>query len=309
LHYVCVLCRRLAAALLLLIAFNPTAVANIGAAAQAKRASFGESIPNLSLFLDRLMMAESGGRDTAANPRSSAVGPFQFIRSTFIDVTRRHFPRHVSELTDAQVLELRTSREFARAVAEVFTLENAAYLRAQGLTPSLPNLRLAFLLGASGAAKVLQAQPQRRLSDILEPSVIRANPFMVGMTASGLVAKTIRDIYGRSHVASADAQGTARPDAKQQPTSPVAAAKAAGAPQITVKCNTKLAPCRRWIALQQQKQLKQPKTRDAQQSQKMRDAQQSQKTRDAQQPQKTRDAQKPQKTRDAQTTAGRGKKV
>ena len=47
----------------------------------------------LDTFLDRLMIAESGGRLDARNPRSTAVGPYQFIVSTFIDVARRNFPR------------------------------------------------------------------------------------------------------------------------------------------------------------------------------------------------------------------------
>ena len=42
-------------------------------------------------FLDRLMTAESAGRVNAKNPRSTALGPFQFIKSTFLELTRRHF--------------------------------------------------------------------------------------------------------------------------------------------------------------------------------------------------------------------------
>ena len=44
-------------------------------------------------FLDRLMGAESAGRSHAKNPRSSALGPFQFINSTFLAVMRRAVPR------------------------------------------------------------------------------------------------------------------------------------------------------------------------------------------------------------------------
>jgi hypothetical protein len=51
-------------------------------------------------FLDRLMGAESAGADHAKNPRSTAVGPFQFIKATFLEVTRRHFPTEVAGLTD-----------------------------------------------------------------------------------------------------------------------------------------------------------------------------------------------------------------
>lgn len=205
-------------------------------------------VPQLSHFLDRLMHAESGGRDTAANPRSSALGPFQFIKSTFISIARRHFPAEVAELNDAEVLALRTTRSFARAAAAIFTLENAAYLKSQGLPPTLPHLRLAFLLGPSGAARVLQAQPQARLSSVVGPGVIGANPFMVGVSASALVARATRDIYGPK-AAPAPRMIAARPDPRPRP-----AARAQGgspAVEVAAKCNQKLAACQRWIALKE----------------------------------------------------------
>lgn len=201
-------------------------------------------VPQLSHFLDRLMLAESGGRDTAANPRSSALGPFQFIKSTFISIARRHFPAEIAELSDAEVLTLRTTRSFARAAAAIFTLESAAHLKSHGLPPTLPHLRLAFLLGPGAAVRVLQAEPQARLSSLVGPGVIGANPFMVGVSASGLVARATRDIYGGPKRAIA-----ARPDPQARP-----AARAQGGPPVvtfTVKCNPKLAACQRWIALKE----------------------------------------------------------
>src|SRR5690606_6893021 len=41
----------------------------------------GEAAMTMPKFFDRLMMAESGGRLTARNARSTALGPFQFIES------------------------------------------------------------------------------------------------------------------------------------------------------------------------------------------------------------------------------------
>ena len=43
-------------------------------------------------FLDRLMIAESGGRDTAKNPLSTATGAFQFIESTWLSLVRQEGP-------------------------------------------------------------------------------------------------------------------------------------------------------------------------------------------------------------------------
>jgi hypothetical protein len=145
-------------------------------------------------FLDRLMGAESAGIDHAKNPRSTAVGPFQFIKATFLDVTRRHFPTEVAGLTDAQILRRRTERDFARRAAEAFSRDNIGHLKRQGLEPTFAQLRLAFLLGAGDAIRVVQAEPQTAVVRILSSSVIKANPFMARMSASELLAKSERDV-------------------------------------------------------------------------------------------------------------------
>ena len=59
-----------------------------------------------------------------------------------------------------RILELRTDREFARRAAAAFCRDNIGHLKAQGLDPTFADLRLAFLLGASDAARVLKAESQ-----------------------------------------------------------------------------------------------------------------------------------------------------
>jgi hypothetical protein len=236
----------------LLLAVGLTNAAAAGVVTRVEKQALADEanlVPELPLFLDRLMHAESGGRDTAANPRSSALGPFQFIKSTFISIARRHFPAEIAELSDVEVLALRTARSFARAAAAIFTLENAAHLKTHGLTPTLPHLRLAFLLGPAGAVRILQAGPQARLSTVVGPGVIGANPFMVGISASGLVARATRDIYGGPKIGAPRAVAV-RPDPQPRP----AARARVGAPAValTIKCNQKLVSCQRWVALKQQ---------------------------------------------------------
>ena len=92
----------------------------------------GASDISFEQFLDHLMRAESSGRDIAANPRSTALGAFQFIESTFLAVAREHFAREVAELSDQPLLALRTNRHFARRVAAAYCRENAAYLPRTG---------------------------------------------------------------------------------------------------------------------------------------------------------------------------------
>src|SRR5438067_489743 len=71
-------------------------------------------------FLERLRSAESGGRLDAKNPRSTALGPFQFIKSTFLDIARRHFPDEIAGLSEKQILGLRTNPDLSRRAAAVF---------------------------------------------------------------------------------------------------------------------------------------------------------------------------------------------
>lgn len=194
----------------------------------------------MSRFLHRLMIAESGGRDMARNPRSTAVGPFQFIESTFLNVARRHFAAEVGELSPAEILRLRTNRVFATRAAEAFTRDNAAILAVAGHEPSFANLRLAHLVGPGGAVRVLKAAASAPAGSLLGGHVARANPFMAGMTAGDLIQWSARNIAG-----AAGGRGKIVADPSRATASKGDATK----PAINVRCNRALASCRRWVAL------------------------------------------------------------
>ena len=149
-----------------------------------------------TVFLDRLMMAESGGRDDARNPRSSALGPFQFLASTFLELMARHFAADISGKTDAQILQLRTDEKVARNAALLYTRENAAFLIDRGLEASAAHLRLAFLVGPSGAQRVISAEPKTPVTQLLGAAVLQANPFLNGMTAAQLLARAADEAAG-----------------------------------------------------------------------------------------------------------------
>ena len=192
----------------------------------------GASEEAFNIFLDRLMQAESNGRNNAKNPLSSALGPFQFIKSTFLEVMRRHFPDDIAHLSERDILALRTDHGFARRAAEAFSRDNLDYLLDKGLQPTFGHLRLAFLLGPSAAARVMQAPPSKPLHQILDGSVIAANPFMRRMTAGDLIARATRDVSPREPARTQIA--SAKP-AAAEPSQPAAAqddaAARAAAPQ------------------------------------------------------------------------------
>lgn len=188
---------------------------------------------DFSTFLDRLMAAESGGRALARNPRSTALGSYQFLRQTFLDIARRHLGAETSGLTEPQILALRIDTAIARKAAAGHARDNAIALQQAGHASTYGNLRLAHLLGAGAASRILAADGQTTLARLLPPSVIAANPFMASMTAAALIERSHRDI----------SMNPARRLA-------VTAAKAKSAPSFVIPCSTALASCRRWVALE-----------------------------------------------------------
>lgn len=204
------------------------------APAQIEAKTAPETAPpamTLETFLDRLMMAESGGQDAARNPRSTAVGPFQFIKETFLDVVRRHFAEETISLSAVALLALRKDRAFARRAAEAYSKDNAEHLASEGLATSFTNLRLAFITGPGGAVRVLRAPPQTKVSTLLSSAAVAANSFLARMTAQELIMKCARDLdVNPGNLSGIAADGSARR-------------------RIAVKCNQKLPSCRRWVAL------------------------------------------------------------
>jgi len=196
----------------------------------------------LQRFLDLLMLAESGGRLSAKNPRSTALGPFQFIESTFLEVARRYFPDEVAGLSDNEILVKRTDPDFARRAAHAYTMDNATYLTAQGVAATSVNLRLAFLVGPAGAVRLLTADADTPVAKLLSSEALAANPFMASMTAADLIRKAALDLSGIVRVR-----------------------KVGRAPGLAIRCKLSLPSCRRWVALRKGKVARPRKDRTQEQ--------------------------------------------
>jgi hypothetical protein len=216
--------------------------------ALSRRPADGADASAFELFLDRLRSAESGDRRYAKNPRSTALGPYQFIDSTFLDIARRHFPHHVAGLSEREILALRTDPDLSRTAAAVLCRESMAYLKDRGFQPTFAHLRLAYLLGPAGAARILAAPAETSLFALLPGSVIAANPFMRGWRVADLLAKSERDIspdLGTQADASRAAGPRVRPAAGTKATRDRRRLRSTA----PTKCNTGLASCRKFLAL------------------------------------------------------------
>lgn len=185
-------------------------------------------------LLDRLMAAESGGRRFAKNPRSSALGPFQFINGTFLDVVRRNFASEVAKMKTAEILHLRTDPEFAWRAARAFAEENARFLDEHGIDTTMVNLHLAHFAGPTGAVRVLNAEPDTLVTTLLSATAVRANPFLTGLTVEGLLDHLSKGYDGK-------ARWKRRKAADGCPQKP----------KLVVRCHRGRPSCRRWIMLHQ----------------------------------------------------------
>ena len=125
-----------------------------------------------------LVAGESGFMAHAVNHRTGAHGPFQFIKTTWLSLVRSHGdalgikPELIAQIVDnakgrptiadpsvlKNVLALRDDMSVAARAAAFYLDDNRAQLsRSLHRTPSDAELRLSFLLGAHGAAKLIHA--------------------------------------------------------------------------------------------------------------------------------------------------------
>lgn len=137
-------------------------------------------------LIDSIVSAESGGSPTATNPNSSAVGNGQFLASTWLDTLAKHRP-DIQGSPD-ELLAMRNDPKLSQEMTGAYASDNQAILSKNGLPVTPGTTYLAHFAGPQGAVKLLQADPGAMAGDILGPAVVKANPFLAGMTAQGLQA-------------------------------------------------------------------------------------------------------------------------
>jgi len=143
------------------------------------------------LLIDAAIRRNEG---TARNPASSAVGPYQFIDSTFVDQFRRSFPDVARNLSPEQILTFRGAqtpdgRRVEDVMGPALTAQNQQALVQAGFAPTAGNTYLAHFLGSGGAQAVLRADPNTPISQLVSREAIAANPTILG--APGVTAGQI----------------------------------------------------------------------------------------------------------------------
>lgn len=156
------------------VAASDALVSNSHAAANAA------TDPGLADYFANARAAESGGNDQAANPKSSALGRYQFLEGTWNGLMQQH-----PEL--GLTADGRTDPEQQERAMRAFTQENAAALAAKGLAVNPGSLYAAHFLGAGGASNVLGQDPSSPMSAYVDPGVIQANPQLANMSVGEFI--------------------------------------------------------------------------------------------------------------------------
>jgi hypothetical protein len=145
------------------------------------------------------VVGETAFHQNAVNKRTGAAGPFQFVKNTWLSMVRRHGaelgvkPDLIAQITTdakghlkvadpkalADILELRHDVALSSGMASKLMTENTAQLRhILRRAPSEPEVHLAFLLGAAGAGKLINAAattPDIAANEVVAPAAA-ANP-------------------------------------------------------------------------------------------------------------------------------------
>lgn len=134
----------------------------------------------------RIGIVESGGSATARNPRSSAMGLYQFTDGTWLSYFKARFGSQ--GLTDAQIIARKADTGLQNTLMDDLLADNAKALQDAGFAADPGNLYLAHFAGRKGATKLLEADPATPAVRVLGEAVIEANPFLRGKSAGDVIA-------------------------------------------------------------------------------------------------------------------------
>lgn len=133
--------------------------------------------------------------DTAKNPNSSAEGRYQFTDGTWT----AYYAKVFGDTGESRAAILAKKRDGAvqEKLMDRLMADNAARLRAIGAPVTKENLYILHFAGEGGGTKLLQAGDSVPVREVLGDKVIKANPFLAGMTAGQARAELARRVGGK----------------------------------------------------------------------------------------------------------------
>lgn len=183
-----------------------------GATVPMPPAAAPSGAPPSGSYTDRMVQMESGGDQTARNPRSTATGAGQFIDSTWLQFAEAN-PALFQGMSRDQVLAARNNPGLSRRAVEWYRQHNLAALQQAGLPANDGTAALAHRFGPQGAAALLRADPTAPVAGVVGEQVMAANPDLAGRTV-GQVTGMYAQRFGGAGAPSA-AGGSGNPYQRQ----------------------------------------------------------------------------------------------
>lgn len=144
----------------------------------------------------QIARVESGGDNTARNPRSSATGRYQFIDGTWLKLYKNRYGTRGQ--SNQEILARRSDVRLQEQLMDDLLDGNERALQAAGISPDAGNLYLAHFAGPRGAIRLHKADADASAASVLGQSAVNANPFLRGMTAKDVIAWAERKMTGQS---------------------------------------------------------------------------------------------------------------
>jgi hypothetical protein len=141
----------------------------------------------INSFVNDIIGVESNGVADAQNPNSSARGAGQFIDSTWMAMINEFRPDLAKGKSEEEILAMKDNYQLSREMVGHYANKNAQYLEKRGYEPTKRNIYLAHFLGPYGAARLLDADPETNVQQVVSDSAYKSNPHLKGMK--------VKDVY------------------------------------------------------------------------------------------------------------------
>jgi hypothetical protein len=137
--------------------------------------------------VDRIISVESNGRADAQNPRSSARGAGQFIKSTWLGLMRGE--PEAEGKSAREILALRDDPSISRRMVAKYADQNGKLLAKRGIQPTNGMIYLSHFLDGPVAARLAKAKPDTPAFRIVGADAVKANPTVLkNKTAAQVLA-------------------------------------------------------------------------------------------------------------------------
>lgn len=180
--------------------------------------------PKAANVVQQTVPAIAAAEGTGKSATSSAQGLGGFTDGTFVSTFKQTFPDRAKGMSNAQILAQRGTGVEA-PMLQNFTQQNAQIVASTGAPVTPGNIYLTHFLGQGAGPKVLTADPNTPIANLVSPEAIKANKSILEGKTAGQVVN-----WANNLMAKRGAEG-ATPPSMPTPVTPRNAMAPAAMPQ------------------------------------------------------------------------------